>query len=177
MSYKDHLGQIQKFALRFLTIYEAERFTKFLKESLEDDKVTGLPCGNSRSEPSSQSELIPSDEPVYKPRQDWSPMTSADTSAQQVAQSLNCEVSQNSISQETAFSQDVGGSVSAFPPSFTSLLMNCCPVPEQGAAQPTASAEVDLKMEITKYLEDSSFQDMLSKVQRVISEIGDDLLL
>ncbi|CAK9173746.1 unnamed protein product [Ilex paraguariensis] len=181
VSYKDSLGQIQKFALRFSSIYETEKFTNALKEILEDVRLTGLPSGNFGSEISSQSAFGPSNGLPYRPREDWSSMASADSCTYQMPISLEYEVAQNSSTQETAHNldttRDAEGILSSFPPSFTSLLMNCCPAVEQDAAQPSVSEEVDLKVQLARCLEDSSFQDILSKVEKVITEMGGDLML
>ncbi|KAI7724778.1 hypothetical protein M8C21_031203 [Ambrosia artemisiifolia] len=112
-------------------------------------------------------------EPMYRPIQDFSQKTaSADTYYQPFYPVENHDGSINS----SHLSQDVLGKLSAFPPSFTSLLMNCSPVTEL-ALRPSDPEEVTLKKDIMKYLEDSSFQEMLSKVQKVVNEFGDDLLV
>ncbi|XP_024995359.1 protein POOR HOMOLOGOUS SYNAPSIS 1 [Cynara cardunculus var. scolymus] len=200
MSYKDHIGQIQKFAVRFHTIDEALRFINSLKEIFGQKRIDGSISGISKSKSSSQSQFFSSPQPLNRgfvaslppflskcqkkhhltclgrPTQDWSPIASpADAYIQPVHPSENHDTSQNSNPLKATLDQDVQEKLSAFPPSFSSLLMNCFPAAEQ-ATQPTVPDEVGLKREIMKYLEDSSFQDMLSKVQKVISEFGDDLL-
>ncbi|KAJ0666578.1 hypothetical protein HanPI659440_Chr17g0668361 [Helianthus annuus] len=189
MSYKDQVGQIQKFAVRFLTTDETERFINFLKEAFGHESINASTSGISKSKTSCESEIIPFEaenrptqdwdlitefsEPVYRPIQDSSAIaSSADTYIQPYYPVENHDGSLNS----NHLSQDVQGKLSAFPPSFTSLLMNCYPVAEL-ALQPSDPEEVILKNDIMKYLEDSSFQDMLSKVQKVVNEFGDELLL
>nr|XP_043607292.1 protein POOR HOMOLOGOUS SYNAPSIS 1 [Erigeron canadensis] len=190
MSYKDQDGQNQKFVVRFFSIDETERFINLMKEMFGHDTIDGSMSGISKSKTSYQSEFIPRSiqdwDPItssanysqdaYRPIQDWSPsMSSVDTYIQPMHQSENHNASESSNSLGTTLSQDVQ-KLSAFPPSFTSLLMNCYPVTEH-ATQPTFPEEVTLKNEIMKYLNDSSFQDMLSKVQKVVSEFEDDLLM
>lgn len=177
LSYKDYAGQIQKFALRFLTINETEKFINSLKEILEDASAAGLPYSNLGSAISSQSECVPPLGSPYKPSKDWSPTASANTYPHEMSSSLNQDAAQEKNIQGTIHNHQVEGVLSSFPPSFTSLLMNCCPSVEQAAAEPTVSKDADLKVQIARYLEDSSFQDMLTKVEKVISEMGDDLLL
>ncbi|KAJ0432027.1 hypothetical protein HanIR_Chr17g0854811 [Helianthus annuus] len=189
MSYKDQVGQIQKFAVRFLTTDETERFINFLKEAFGHESINASTSGISKSKTSCESEIIPFEaenrptqdwdlitnfsEPVYRPIQDSSAIASSpDTYIQSYYPVENHDGSLNS----NHLSQDVQGKLSAFPPSFTSLLMNCYPVAEL-ALQPSDPEEVILKKDIMKYLEDSSFQDMLSKVQKVVNEFGDELLL
>ncbi|GJR11009.1 protein semi-rolled leaf 2 [Tanacetum coccineum] len=89
--------------------------------------------------------------------------------------SLNKQQAENGNNPlEATLSQDVRGKLSAFPPSFTSLLMDCFPAAEQ-EMQSTVPEEVALKKEIMKYLEGSSFQEMMSKVQKVVNGFEDDL--
>ncbi|XP_071705061.1 protein POOR HOMOLOGOUS SYNAPSIS 1-like, partial [Rutidosis leptorrhynchoides] len=191
MSYKDHVGQIQKFGVRFHSVDETESFVNLIKAIFGDEKLDGSISAISQLKTSHQSQIIPGSaqdldqltstascsQDVYRPLiLDWTPQTSpADTYIQPVHPSENDDVSKNSNSQESTLSQDFQ-KLSAFPPSFTSLLMGCYPVSEQ-ATQTTVTEKADLKNEILKYLKDSSFQDMLSKVQKVVSEFEDDLFL
>ncbi|KAL4570167.1 hypothetical protein LXL04_025818 [Taraxacum kok-saghyz] len=179
MSYKDHLGEastpIQKFAVRFLTTDETERFMNFIKEIFGYEKVDRSTPDISTSKTSSQSEIVHPFERVNrdakrkivlglscpnalseKPIIDWSPIGSNNADS----------YSQVSNPMESTLSQDVQEKLSAFPPSFTSLLT-------MATTQETLSEEVILKNEIMKYLDDSSFQDMLSKVEKVVSELED----
>ncbi|KAI3713857.1 hypothetical protein L1987_72444 [Smallanthus sonchifolius] len=191
MSYTDQVGQIQKFAVRFLTTYEAERFINILKEAFGHEGINGSTSGISKFKTSFESEFIRSFEAENRPTQDWdliitrefsepmyrpiqvcSPLAASDEAyIQPLYPTENYDGSLNS----NHFSQDVQGKLSAFPPSFTSLLMNCYPVAEL-ALPPTDPEEAILKKDIMKYLEDSSFQEILSKVQKVVNEF-DDLLV
>ncbi|XP_059595626.1 protein POOR HOMOLOGOUS SYNAPSIS 1 isoform X2 [Vitis vinifera] len=164
VSYKDCVSQVQKFALRFSTIYETERFINALKDILKDVEDIELLSSGFVTEVSSQSEI--SEElsvPVH-------------SHCSLLPPSSNHEVEQHSRSQETAVNHNCEGTFVDMPPSFTSLLTNCC-FETQAAAQPTITEEMDLKSQIARYMEDSSFQDMLFKVEKVISEMGDDLML
>ncbi|KAI3812456.1 hypothetical protein L1987_17165 [Smallanthus sonchifolius] len=193
MSYKD---QIQKFAVRFLTTYEAERFINILKEAFGHENINGSTSGISKSKTSSESEIIRSFEAEYRPTQDWDPITTSEFSEPMYRPIQVCSpltASADASLNSNHFSQDVQGKLSAFPPSFTSLLMNCYPVAELDRAEgkrkcsdfdthdmtalpPTDPEEVILKKDIMKYLEDPSFQEILSKVQKVVNEF-DDLLV
>ncbi|KAM2334012.1 hypothetical protein ACFXTH_011617 [Malus domestica] len=91
---------------------------------------------------------------------------------------LKSEAGQSSHAQQSVHIDNFQSNFAALPPSFTSFLSNCGPVIEQVmATQPTAPQEEVLKSQIAKYMEDASFQDMLFKVEKVISEIGGDMLL
>ncbi|KAL9678881.1 hypothetical protein QQ045_016732 [Rhodiola kirilowii] len=64
-------------------------------------------------------------------------------------------------------------SLETFPPSFTALLSSCFSSTEQAAAPQTEKLVKDeLKFQIARYMEDSSFQEMLMKVEKVINELG-----
>ncbi|KAL8201325.1 hypothetical protein R6Q57_012664 [Mikania cordata] len=139
--------QIQKFAVRFLTIDEAERFVNVLKEAFGHERIIGSTSGISKSKTSSESEIIPSFEAENRPIQEYSPIAaSSETYVPPFHPNENYDGSLNS----NHLSQDVQGKLSAFPPSFTSLLMNCYPVAET---------------------------EMLSKVQKVVNEFEDNLLV
>ncbi|CAN7096729.1 unnamed protein product [Brassica rapa subsp. narinosa] len=63
------------------------------------------------------------------------------------------------------------------PPSFTTLLSGCFPNSSLDAGQTTVKQDPDLKSQILKHMEDSSFQDMLQKVERIMEEIGGNWIL
>ncbi|KAE9454655.1 hypothetical protein C3L33_13454, partial [Rhododendron williamsianum] len=90
--------------------------------------------------------------------------------------SSNNEVAQNSCSHDTVLKRDTDSIFGSLPPSFTSLVMSCLPVAEQDGAREPVSGDIDLRNQIARCLEDSSFQEMLVKVEKVIGEIGDGLL-
>ncbi|XP_052205635.1 protein POOR HOMOLOGOUS SYNAPSIS 1 isoform X2 [Diospyros lotus] len=176
VGYRDCTGQIQKFALRFSTIHEIETFMNPLKEIMGMASGTGLLSDNYVSEISSQSEYVPSDEPQHRATEDWNRVATIDTSAYKVQSDLNYEVAQNSNSQEILLNCDPESIFTALPPSFTSLLMSCHPE----KAQPIVSREADqpdLKSQIMRYLGDPSFQDILGKVEKVLSEMDEDTRL
>ncbi|GFZ21231.1 poor homologous synapsis 1 [Actinidia rufa] len=178
---------------------------------MDGGRDNGVLCSNFVSETSSQSELVPSDEP-YRPAEDWNSidtytpqihnsvdntpqmqsrlnhevtqtsnshenLNSVDTYTPQMQSSFNYEAAKSSNSHDPAKNRDFESIFVAYPPSFTSLVMSCHPVVEQGEAQPTVPGDTNLKLQITKYLGDSSFQDMLIKVEKVIGELGYDLML
>ncbi|GMI75021.1 POOR HOMOLOGOUS SYNAPSIS 1 [Hibiscus trionum] len=97
--------------------------------------------------------------------------------APQISPSLSYEFRQQSLDQDAMLNNNSEGIFPPLPPSFTSLLTNCCPTAEKAANQPRVSEEINLKSQIVKYMEDSSFQDMLTKVEKIISEVGADRLL
>ncbi|EEF34471.1 protein POOR HOMOLOGOUS SYNAPSIS 1 isoform X1 [Ricinus communis] len=180
VSYKDSLGQIQKFALRFSVISEAETFINALKDILKDSTETEPLNSDIRSEISLESKFMSADGiPSRACEEESSVMTPVQTSSfeTQFPLSLNYEVEQDSQTEKTLPSRNHEDISSALPPSFASFLSNCCSEVQQVAAQPTSFEDVDLKSQIARYMEDSSFQEMLIKVEKVISEIGDDLLL
>ncbi|KAL5759922.1 hypothetical protein ACOSP7_018426 [Xanthoceras sorbifolium] len=176
VSYQDSAGKIQKFALRFPTIYEAEAFVNALKETLKDDREPAP----LKSEISSQSEFMSSNRlPTRDREEESSIMASVDTYIPQLPPSFNHEVEQASCTQETILNRNFADISPSLPPSFSSLLANCYSEvkPDVDAAQPTVLEEVDLKSQIVRYMEDSSFHDMLFKVEKIIVEMGGDLTM
>ncbi|GJR17716.1 hypothetical protein Tco_0966243 [Tanacetum coccineum] len=186
---------IHKFAVRFATLYETERFINFVKEFFGHEKIDGSMSGISITRTSSQSEIIPRaphdwdpisssanfSQPMYRAPQDWDPISSSADVSQPIYRPPQNEdlvnssadfsqpmyrppqnedpvnssayfsqpmYSQISNPLEATLSQDVQGKLSAFPLSFTSLLMDGFPTAEQ---------------------------EMLSKVQKVVNGFEDDL--
>ncbi|KAL3337254.1 hypothetical protein AABB24_029756 [Solanum stoloniferum] len=177
VSYRDSVGQIQKFILRFLTIYEIENFMNVLKGKLDNANPQPLPCAEFDSAISSQSEFNPLDGASHRDNEGWICTASGDSTPHYIPLTLAPEFSQDSHKEEMKLSSEADEILSAFPPSFTSFLTNCCPEIDKVAAQSSMTKEVDLKDQIAKYLEDSSFQDMLVKIEKVIHELGDNTVL
>ncbi|KAK4715920.1 hypothetical protein R3W88_014258 [Solanum pinnatisectum] len=177
VSYRDSVGQIQKFILRFLTIYEIENFMNVLKGKLDNANPQPLPCAEFDSAISSQSEFNPLDGASHRDNEGWICAASGDSTPHYMPLTLAPEFSQDSHKEEMKLSREADEILSAFPPSFTSFLTNCCPEIDKVAAQSSMTKEVDLKDQIAKYLEDSSFQDMLVKIEKVIHELGDNTVL
>lgn len=177
MSYRDSVGQIQKFILRFLTIYEIENFMNILKGKSDNANPKAFPCVEFDSAISSQSEFIPLDGASHRDNEGWICEASGVSTPHDMPLTLSPGFSQDSHTEEMKLSREAEEILSAFPPSFTSFLTNCCPEIDQVAAQSSVTKEVDLKDQIAKYLEDSSFQDMLVKIEKVIHELGDNTVL
>ncbi|KAF5934667.1 hypothetical protein HYC85_030838 [Camellia sinensis] len=74
---------------------------------------------------------------------------------------------------ETTLPNDLGDTCEALPPSFTDLLADCFTEVEQ--EPPTELEEVDLKSQIARYMTTTSFHDMLSKLEKGITDMGGDL--
>ncbi|KAL2957197.1 hypothetical protein AAZX31_18G131600 [Glycine max] len=177
VSYRDSLGEIQKFAMRFPTIYEAESFINVLKEILKGDKDPEPLNTDFGSEISSQSEFMSTNKLSHsRACEDLSFMTPVDNYIPQLPLYANNEVGRPLGSQEkgTTSGHNFEGMLPALPPSFSTLLMDCS---QNNHAQSIVSEEIELKSQIVRYMEDSSFQDMLVKVEKVISELGGDMSL
>ncbi|XP_059448432.1 protein POOR HOMOLOGOUS SYNAPSIS 1 isoform X2 [Corylus avellana] len=186
VSYKDHVGEIQKFALRFSTNCETQIFINALKDILKDARDFAPLTSNLGSEILSQSEFMSSNgHPDRACEEDLSFMDTVQAYTPQMSPSFNTEVEQHSSEQEkktdqekqTAVCHEIVEMVAALPPSFTSLLTNCYSEVTQGATKSSVCKEVDLKSQIMRYMEDSSFQDMLMRVEKVISEMGGNMTL
>ncbi|XP_076955558.1 protein POOR HOMOLOGOUS SYNAPSIS 1-like [Bidens hawaiensis] len=130
MSYKDEVGQIQKFVVRFLAIDEAERFINFLKEAFgQNGSISGIYKSNT----SSESEFIPSFEAENRPIQDWDLITTSAEFSEPIYRPIQDSSSRAACDYTYIqpfypienhdgrhLSQDVQEKLSAFPPSFTS---------------------------------------------------------
>ncbi|GMN30717.1 hypothetical protein TIFTF001_046445 [Ficus carica] len=178
VSYRDSAGEIQKFALRFSTLHETEAFISALKEILKGESETEPLSSGFGSAISSQSEFVSSNRPPYRASQGSMFMIPAPVVdyTPELPASSNSKTEQQTFIQETAPFHKFESNFAAFPPSFTSLLTDYCPLADL-AADATECEEGQLKSQIAKYMEDSSFQDMLVKVEKVINEMGDDLTL
>ncbi|KAG6405682.1 hypothetical protein SASPL_133274 [Salvia splendens] len=180
--------QMQKFALRFSDICEAEKFMTVVKEILGN----GSPPTGLNSEMSSQAEAIsyatipksagellytesvdesPKMEPVFPPGQ----------STQLMLTSSAFETTQDSKPLEGVKPEAV------YPPSFAQLVSSCRPAVTKdslpssvitdhlGAAIKTGSGE--LSTEFVQYLEGTPFKELLATVEHVISQLGDDVMM
>ncbi|KAK4423867.1 protein POOR HOMOLOGOUS SYNAPSIS 1 [Sesamum alatum] len=162
---------IEKFALRFFTIYETEKFMNLVKEILGNGHPKLLQCPEFYSELSSQAEVIPSDVPTCRTEVDCQCTASVDNQPELRSSELNA--TQDSEPYETIRDYEAANTVSVFPPSFTELLKNCLPSVSE-AEKPTES-EGDLKTQFMRYLEGTSFKELLATVENVVSELGDDI--
>ncbi|KAG8498536.1 hypothetical protein CXB51_004977 [Gossypium anomalum] len=182
VSYKDGADQIQKFALRFSTHHESESFMNAVKEEFRGDAETEPLNADFGSDSSPQSDFISSNGLPSRANQESSDLNPDGSYTPQMSPGLSYEIRQQSFDQDEMLTNNAEGIFPPLPPSFSSLLTNCCPTAEKAANQPTASQEIDLKSQIVRYMEDSSFQettftDMLTKVEKIISEVGADMLL
>ncbi|PPE01723.1 hypothetical protein GOBAR_DD01259 [Gossypium barbadense] len=177
VSYKDCADQIQKFALRFSTHHESESFMNAVKEEFQGDAETEPLNPDFGSDSSPQSDFISSNGLPSRANQELSDLNPDGSYTPQMSPGLSYEIRQQSFDQDEMLNNNAEDIFPPLPPSFSSLLTNCCPTAEKAANQPTVSQEIDLKSQIVRYMEDSSFQDMLTKVEKIISEVGADVLL
>ncbi|CAI0390386.1 unnamed protein product [Linum tenue] len=179
-SFKDSAGLIQKFALQFLTTSESETFIGCLKDILEDppSAATEPSISDLRPESSTHSAGLSTAMPVSR---DCMEESSAMSLSPTYTYSPELPLNITNAAEDPILSENSNNNASSstfMPPSFTSLLSNCCSETKQAAGDTNvADADGDLKSQIAKYMEDSSFQDMLFKVGKVIGEIGYDLVL
>ncbi|KAF9625676.1 hypothetical protein IFM89_025461, partial [Coptis chinensis] len=169
--------QIQKFALRFASSCDAETFIGALKDSLKDAMEMGVTRSDSGSELSSQSEFVPSDRLQFRP-EELSFVDPVATYSPQMRSILNYNSNENRCCQESLVGQGQNFervSQVDLPPSFTALLTNCSTEVEQEKVM--APDELDLESLVMRYASESSFLDMLDKIDEVITEMGGDLAL
>ncbi|KAK6116541.1 hypothetical protein DH2020_049647 [Rehmannia glutinosa] len=171
VSYKD---DTQKFALRFSTNNETEKFMNLVKEILENGSPRLLLGPAYNSELESQAEVTSSDGPTQRAEVDWQWKTSVDSGTQLMPPSSELNAAQDSVSDERIGDHEAAGEMSVFPPSFTQLLKNCHPAVSE--AKPTESGD-DLKTQFMQYLEGTSFKELLATVEDVVSVLGEDIVL
>ncbi|XP_043707429.1 protein POOR HOMOLOGOUS SYNAPSIS 1 isoform X1 [Telopea speciosissima] len=177
-SYKDSVGQIQKFALRFITSSEAETFINVLKERLKDIIDIGYPQNNIKSNISSEVSSsngfqCRAEEDAIHVTPDVSYVTPALTYTPQMLP-LDYKAAQTPCLQEPVPAYNLESVLPALPPSFTALLASCCTEAEQEKPK-VVPEEVDIMNQITKCMLDSSFNDVLVKVEKYITEMGGNL--
>ncbi|GAV77114.1 LOW QUALITY PROTEIN: hypothetical protein CFOL_v3_20586 [Cephalotus follicularis] len=178
VTYKDSAAEAIKLLIFMPALYNFATicFSVLLLIRLEDATEIEPLNSDFRSEISSQSAFLSSNIPRYSaPEEELSFMTPDHNYTPQMPPSFNCEAEQQSCTQKTVLNHSVQGVSPALPPSFMSLLTNCYSEVKQD--QQTVSGETDLKLQIVRYMEDHTFQDMLIKVEKVMSEMGDDLSL
>ncbi|XP_011071134.1 uncharacterized protein LOC105156636 isoform X1 [Sesamum indicum] len=144
-----------------------------VKEILENGRPKLLQCPEFYSELSSQAEVVPSDVPTCRTKVDWQRTASAQNQPELPSSELNA--AQDSESYERMRDYEAADTVSVFPPSFTELLKNCLPAVSE-AEKPTECG-ADLKIQFMRYLEGTSFKELLATVENVVSELGDDIVL
>ncbi|XP_062109485.1 protein POOR HOMOLOGOUS SYNAPSIS 1 isoform X2 [Humulus lupulus] len=178
VSYRDSVGEVQKFALRFSTICETEAFLSSIKDILNGASDV-VPLNNEfGSTISSQSHFMSSNTPLPRAAEDVRVMTPVLAYSPELPTIAKIEAAQHSHFQErTPTAHNFGTNFAAFPPSFTQLLTSYTPNIGHATANSTSFEENEVKSLLVKYLEDSSFNDMLTKVDRVINELGGDLSL
>lgn len=176
VSYKDGIGQIQKFALHFFTVFETEKFMDVLKEFFPNGSPRLLEYPGLNSEISSQAEVLPFDGPTCSIRSDgvWQCAASAETSSQLMLPVLESNVVEEQFTPETIEIREAAETIASFPPSFTQLLNNCNPAVDE--ANPIRHEE-DLKTQFMRYLEGTSLQEIIATVESVINELGYDIAL
>ncbi|KAL3726459.1 hypothetical protein ACJRO7_031369 [Eucalyptus globulus] len=169
VSYRDCRNEIQKFALRFSTTYETDSFANSLKEILKDATEIELQNTHLASQISSHSEFT-SYSP-YRVQEERDTISCIGIQNPEYLSILENESQQFSSDKEIAYDRDAENGLASFPPSFTSFLTSCADH-GQATTQSTIPEVVELKSQIMKYMEDSEFQEMLLRVDTVISEIG-----
>ncbi|XP_019052581.1 PREDICTED: protein POOR HOMOLOGOUS SYNAPSIS 1 [Nelumbo nucifera] len=125
---------------------------------------------------SALSEILFFDYGYCRTDEELSCLTPVDTYTPQTAQP-NYKGEQQTCSQEPEPEVDhnFDGTFESLPPSFTALLTSCSSEAEQEKQQ--VAEEVDLKSQITKYMSDTCFSEMLNKVEKVIFQMGGELAL
>lgn len=172
--YRDHLGDIQKFAMRFLTSYDSQTFINTIKESLKNATNAELLSSNFGPEFSSQSKFFSSYGVNYRADLQPSYVHPVGNYTPPVQPSLNYGGMQYIYPEKITIAHGLEGT-SSLPSSFTSLLADCCTETQQ--EQRKLPKEIDLDSQIWRYMTNPSFNYMLSKCRESYYEMGRDLSL
>ncbi|BBG94040.1 poor homologous synapsis 1 [Prunus dulcis] len=157
---------VQKFALRFLSVDEAQRFMNSLKEIFNtgrDIEPLNIDLG---SEISAESEFMSSNIPLSRVSTDLNIMPPSQTCTTQISPSLNNQAKPYSRTQEVKNIHNFQRNFPAFPPGFTSLPSDCHPAVEQ--AKSTVSEAVNLNSQILP----PSFTSWLSNSHPVVEQVA-----
>ncbi|CAN1137411.1 Protein POOR HOMOLOGOUS SYNAPSIS 1 [Linum perenne] len=178
VSFKDTATLIHKFAFQFSTVSESESFIATLKELLEYPITTEPLASDLKSDISTHSAMMSTEMPTSRDFVgESSTMSPFNAYSPVLPPSTSNEVPQDPIPEETSLTHNTNISTLTMPPSFTSLLSNCCPAIQKATGIFKLTDDDDLKSQIAKYMEDSSFQDMLFKVEKIIGETGGDPII
>ncbi|GER56020.1 poor homologous synapsis 1 [Striga asiatica] len=173
LSYKDGVGQasiclstliemcdfMQKFALRFSAIHDSEAFMALVKEIMERVKTELLSGPVFESNISSKHEK-------------WK--ASKVNSSQVMLLSSKLNQAKDSESLERIVDNEAAEAVPVLPSSFSQLMKNCCPAVSE---EKPKELQGDPKIQFMKYLEGTSFTDLLATVEDVIAVLEGDMAL
>ncbi|EOA38099.1 hypothetical protein CARUB_v10009567mg [Capsella rubella] len=130
------------------------------------------------SEVSFQSDYNPSNEIFSRATEEDPNMVKlVDSYIPEMLPRVEYETRQTLYTPQSTISPIPNESSSDLLPSFTTLLSGCFPNSTLDAGQAIVKQDPDLKSQILNYMEDSSFQDMLQKVERIMEEIGGNWIL
>ncbi|GER51550.1 poor homologous synapsis 1 [Striga asiatica] len=185
VSYKDGVGQasicmilsmsfLQKFALRFSTIHDSGTFMAIVKEIMESGKIKLIGSPVSKSKMSSQDEVISFDGPAHRNEVDQKWKAAEVNSTQVMLPSSKLDKVQDSESPEKIIDYEPANAMPVLPPSFSQLMKNCYPAVTE---EKPMELEGDLKTQFMRYLERTSFTDLLATVEDVISVLDGDIEL
>ncbi|KAG9455941.1 hypothetical protein H6P81_000449 [Aristolochia fimbriata] len=188
VSYKDACDLIQKFALRFAESSEAQKFLDAVKEgsrdainiSQKDDITSQITSGFENTAPSDHLCRIDEISSHAAPYGLYTPATPV------YCDELECSQAPKYVNNFHSVEP------SSLPPSFTSLLSGCASDALQGSAgfasvperegvdmrvRSTVAEESDLASQIRNLMADASFHEMLSNVEKIMDQLGEDLQL
>ncbi|KAG9138026.1 hypothetical protein Leryth_001289 [Lithospermum erythrorhizon] len=175
-SFKDPAGQIQKFAMRFLDASESQSFINTLKRSLKYNSTVGTLSNNSSMNMQSAGRLITIAEEAHV---DTDVVDHPHPNTVDVPLQPSFAIVESTIHDaETSRVGENPGLYSSLPPSVANFLARCCTEARQDAAElQKVTDEVHFDYSFTNHMTASSFNAMLSNLDRVIYDLGGDLAL
>lgn len=171
-SYKDSVGQIQKFAMRFVNSLESQSFIDSLKESLRVETTWASTSNLLPGQP--ENELIQMDGVHQSAAEQLNPIYPASYDTPPLQASVSHGVG-NAVSSETLSPANNRSTDGNLPSSFTAFLNDSCSEPQEEPLNDPM--EVDLFSCLAKNLSASTFYVMLGKLEKFIRDTGGDLAL
>ncbi|XP_020537465.1 protein POOR HOMOLOGOUS SYNAPSIS 1 [Jatropha curcas] len=172
-SYRDSLGQVQKFAMRFSSSSDSQTFVNSLKESLKDVRNIRLTNRTFGLKKTSSSKHISTKAIHERHVEELSNVNPVGNYGPVIQPMSNNE----SIYPGNPVLADGSQTACApLPSSFTAFLLDSCTVAEEEEL-PKASNEAFYLNTQVKSMTDYSFHSMLMKLEMVIDELGGDLAL
>ncbi|KMT10661.1 hypothetical protein BVRB_5g117770 [Beta vulgaris subsp. vulgaris] len=150
-SYRDDMGQIQKFALRYASSTESRKFMELLKCLKE-----GRDCSRGMPRCVFTGGIDEEHSPLRQP-------------------SINHEHGLNSCLEEAVQDHAVGGTDVALPQSYSALLADCCTETDIGVSQ--APTEANLKRFLKEKRLADNFLDLMDMMDSVIIGLGGGLAM
>ncbi|XP_021292460.1 uncharacterized protein LOC110422769 [Herrania umbratica] len=166
--------------MRFSASHDSQTFMNSLKESLKDARNVWLPTSNRGFATSLTSELVDLNGITSRPAVELCHVNLIGNHEPLQLPPTNDKGLKCPCPKESICSPNPGAKDANLPSSFTALLSGSCTETEQGtngAELSKAPVKMNIVSEVVRDMTDSSFHDMLTKMEMAIDDLGGDLAL